>query len=138
MRIGVWLAVRYNLSFFRTELSHSLALCLWVGRMSGEEGFEEWDADFLDQLIQVEELALSSKPAPPPCYYPSSSHLDVSHSPYESHSPPPLLSQRLIPDAPHEDPRDLQLQRLKVRVFISPSKQYSIALETRFLTFLFG
>jgi hypothetical protein len=25
-----------------------------------EEGFEEWDADFLDQLIQVEELALSS------------------------------------------------------------------------------
>ncbi|KAG2680414.1 hypothetical protein I3760_11G098000 [Carya illinoinensis] len=25
-----------------------------------EEGFEEWDADFLDQLIQVEELALTS------------------------------------------------------------------------------
>ncbi|KAG6788578.1 hypothetical protein POTOM_004649 [Populus tomentosa] len=25
------------------------------------EGFEEWDADFLDQLIQVEELALSSQ-----------------------------------------------------------------------------
>ena len=98
--------------------------------MSGEEGFEEWDADFLDQLIQVEELALSSTAAP--CYASSSQyphthsppHLEFSHSRYENtdtitHSPPPHLSQRLITDAQHGDARDLQVNRLKVRVFIS-------------------
>lgn len=92
--------------------------------MSGEEGFEEWDADFLDQLIQVEELALSSTAAP--CYASSSQyphthsppHLEFSHSRYENtdtitHSPPPHLSQRLITDAQHGDARDLQVNRLK-------------------------
>lgn len=92
--------------------------------MSGEEGFEEWDADFLDQLIQVEELALSSTAAP--CYASSSQyphthsppHLEFSHSRSENanaitHSPPPHLSQRLITDAQHGDARDLQVNRLK-------------------------
>ncbi|KAK6158431.1 hypothetical protein DH2020_005745 [Rehmannia glutinosa] len=55
----------------------------------GGESFEveEWDADFLDQLVQAEELALSTQrphhpppPLPPPC--------DVSYS------PPRELSQR--------------------------------------------
>lgn len=40
-----------------------------------DEGFEDWDADFLDQLIQVEELAISStanNPIPIPIPIPSS------------------------------------------------------------------
>ncbi|KAA8521199.1 hypothetical protein F0562_011866 [Nyssa sinensis] len=64
-----------------------------------DEGFEEWDADFLDQLIQVEELALSCTnptqshpppiPAPPPPPHPA--------PPYNatSYSPPRELSQRV-------------------------------------------
>lgn len=100
--------------------------------MGGEEGFEEWDADFLDQLIQVEELALSAAAAP--CHASSSQHpLPRTHSPphleftrsrydYNStvtHSPPRYLSQRLISDVHHVDARDLQVDQLKVRGFIS-------------------
>jgi hypothetical protein len=73
-----------------------------------EEGFEEWDADFLDQLIQVEELALSStsaaanqNPNPsqrlihvqhqePPRPVAAYSH----HNPTVRYSPPRELSQR--------------------------------------------
>lgn len=74
-----------------------------------EEGFEEWDADFLDQLIQVEELALSASTSSA-AYQPlnpsqpliqveqheplrpvaASSHYD----PVISYSPPRELSQR--------------------------------------------
>ncbi|KAK6947350.1 hypothetical protein RJ641_000823, partial [Dillenia turbinata] len=60
-----------------------------------EEDFEEWDADFLDQVIQVEELALASSnltqsrqhqsPPPPP---PPHDFVDSSYS------PPRELSQR--------------------------------------------
>ena len=71
------------------------------------EGLEEWDADFLDQLIQVEELALSSQLLPS-----SSSNfpLSTTNLPYlpplrlqhdyqnnsTSYSPPRELSQRPI------------------------------------------
>ncbi|KAK6137250.1 hypothetical protein DH2020_028997 [Rehmannia glutinosa] len=58
----------------------------------GGESFEveEWDADFLDQLVQAEELALSTQrphhpPPPPP---PRAPPCDVSYS------PPRELSQR--------------------------------------------
>lgn len=37
-----------------------------VGKMNSENEEEEWDADFLEQLIQVEELALSSSNFSPP------------------------------------------------------------------------
>lgn len=64
------------------------------------EGFEEWDASFLEQVIQVEELALSSTnptqyhhPPPPPFHpvppYSASSFGNVSYS------PPRELSQRV-------------------------------------------
>lgn len=94
----------------------------------GDEGFEEWDADFLDQLIQVEELALSSTnptqhhlPQPPPPRAP----------PYDeiSYSPPRELSQRvrdantnhLDPSftnsapfaAPFRNPNEEEIDRLK-------------------------
>ncbi|KAL6979922.1 hypothetical protein U1Q18_021577 [Sarracenia purpurea var. burkii] len=78
-----------------------------------DEGFEEWDADFLDQLIQVEEFALSStnpthhriQPPPPSSSHfaslPPSSHF-ASLPPYTtapfveaSYSPPRELSQRV-------------------------------------------
>ena len=56
------------------------------------EGFEDWDEDFLDQLVQAEELALSSTqqpppPPPPPCLYGG----DIF-----SYSPPRELSQRVV------------------------------------------
>lgn len=66
------------------------------GQMNNE-GFEEWDASFLEQVIQVEELALSSSnptqhhhhhhPPPPP---PPVSYGAVSYS------PPRELSQRVV------------------------------------------
>ncbi|CAK7356041.1 unnamed protein product [Dovyalis caffra] len=77
----------------------------------GEEGFEEWDADFLDQLIHVEELALSSQlpsssssKSPPSTTTPKLSYLppppqqhlqDYQNNP-TSYSPPRELSQRPI------------------------------------------
>lgn len=79
---------------------------------SEDEGFEDWDADFLDQLIQVEELAISSTannpnpiqcssstycppPPPEPEPEPEPLHLvEVSHDRPISYSPPRELSQR--------------------------------------------
>lgn len=72
------------------------------------EGFEEWDADFLDQLIQVEEMAISctNPTVPQPLPYLSSylqpqpeppslpTHYGVSHGNI-SYSPPRELSQRI-------------------------------------------
>lgn len=69
-----------------------------------DEGFdEEWDADFVDQLVQAEEQALSiatqkSLPPPPPPpqqqqSYPAVSYVGVSYS------PPRDLSQR-VPEFP--------------------------------------
>jgi hypothetical protein len=72
------------------------------------EGFEEWDADFLDQLIQVEELALSSQlpsssesPLPPTTattklpYLPPPQQLQHDYQNNSiSYSPPRELSQR--------------------------------------------
>ncbi|XP_011018456.1 PREDICTED: uncharacterized protein LOC105121497 isoform X2 [Populus euphratica] len=75
------------------------------------EGFEEWDADFLDQLIQVEELALSSQlpsssesPLPPTTttttklpYLPPPQQLQHDYQNNSiSYSPPRELSQRPI------------------------------------------
>lgn len=77
-----------------------------------DEGFEDWDADFLDQLIQVEELAISSTAnnpipipipipssfstySPPPPPEPEPQHLvEVFHDRPISYSPPRELSQR--------------------------------------------
>lgn len=58
---------------------------------------EEWDADFLDQLVQAEEIALSSRAtqAPLPPQLPPPPHTAAQ---YEiSYSPPRELSQR-VPD----------------------------------------
>ncbi|KAJ6712153.1 ATR INTERACTING PROTEIN [Salix purpurea] len=54
------------------------------------EGFEEWDADFLDQLIQVEELALSSQLLPSSS---SKSALPTTNLPYLPPPPPPQRRQ---------------------------------------------
>ncbi|KAJ8754376.1 hypothetical protein K2173_002827 [Erythroxylum novogranatense] len=89
------------------------------------ESFEEWDPDFLDQLIQVEELALSAKPLPsqPPAtasFLPpppplisqsqSQSHQLPHSTNFISYSPPRELSQR--PSAA-SDTKDLEIDRLK-------------------------
>ncbi|KAI8546985.1 hypothetical protein RHMOL_Rhmol07G0161500 [Rhododendron molle] len=66
----------------------------------GDEGFEEWDADFLDQLIQVEELALTST-------NPSQHHRlpQPPSLPQISYSPPRELSQRVTDaNTKHPDP----------------------------------
>ncbi|THF94037.1 hypothetical protein TEA_020446 [Camellia sinensis var. sinensis] len=66
-----------------------------------DEGFDDWDADFVFQLIQVEEQALSLSnptqlhhPQPPP---PSSHFPPPPAPPYDdiSYSPPRELSQRI-------------------------------------------
>ncbi|KAF3449638.1 hypothetical protein FNV43_RR10369 [Rhamnella rubrinervis] len=79
--------------------------------MGNEEGFEEWDAEFLDQLIQVEELALSSSstaipnpstasstrsisPPVPPQRQEPPTVVAGSHCELFSYSPPRELSQR--------------------------------------------
>lgn len=104
--------------------------------MSEERLEEDWDTDFLEQLIQVEEQALSSqhpkppKPPPqPPHLLPSSSHSNpiraVTYSPPReltqrsssngiSHSappPPPPYSSSSCPELEKE----LEIARLKVR-----------------------
>ncbi|XP_050212620.1 protein SENSITIVE TO UV 2 isoform X2 [Mercurialis annua] len=93
-----------------------------------EEEEEEWDADFLDQLIQVEEFALSSSaatqnpknPNPNPIPFPSFQH----HYP-NAHSPPPQLSQNptlhTLPQPPHNF-KDQEIDRLK-RELATASKQ---------------
>ncbi|PSR91604.1 Cilia- and flagella-associated protein [Actinidia chinensis var. chinensis] len=102
----------------------------------GDEGFEEWDADFLDQLIQVEELALSStnptvNPPPPP-RQPASHFLPPPRTavPYDeiSYSPPRELSQRVrdgttkdfdrslggvVDSAPSRNPKEEEIEQLK-------------------------
>lgn len=51
------------------------------------EGFEEWDADFLDQVIQVEERALSTNPSQIHAPTPSSLHPPTSYLPPPPRSP---------------------------------------------------
>jgi hypothetical protein len=73
-----------------------------------EEGFEEWDADFLDQLIQVEELALSSSSKQEPV---ATNTISISYS------PPRHLSQRTDPFTLFSNgiaKSDLEIDRLKV------------------------
>ncbi|KAF2324432.1 hypothetical protein GH714_013995 [Hevea brasiliensis] len=105
-------------------------------------GDEEWDEDFLDQLRQVEEIALSSscssafKPNPDPLipsqstYIPPFQHHQDS---FITHSPPRELSQRPIDfdnrfsngfasvfppiSLPQDSAKDREIDRLKVRVF---------------------
>ncbi|XP_022155907.1 uncharacterized protein LOC111022902 isoform X2 [Momordica charantia] len=77
---------------------------------SEDEGFEDWDADFLDQLIQVEELAIASTAdnhlitipissstfCPPPPSQPEPLHfVQAFHDRPISYSPPRELSQRI-------------------------------------------
>lgn len=110
-----------------------------------EENFEEWDADFLDQLIQVEELALSKLPATTPSNTNTDTQTALSSfqqpqlqpplnvDSFTSYSPPRELSQRIpAPDSTsnsfhpifakssssndNDDVKDLEIQRLKVRV----------------------
>lgn len=102
----------------------------------GDAGFEEWDADFLDQLIQVEELALTSTNPTQHHRLPQPPSL-----PQISYSPPRELSQRATdanakhPDrslaesapfvAPFRDPNGEEIERLKVGVFfcfVPPSR----------------
>ncbi|GMY29640.1 protein SENSITIVE TO UV 2 isoform X2 [Fagus crenata] len=72
-----------------------------------EEGFEEWDADFLDQLIQVEELALSSSSKQEPV---ATNTISISYS------PPRHTSQRTDPFTLFSNgiaKSDLEIDRLK-------------------------
>ncbi|KAL2472180.1 protein dimerization [Abeliophyllum distichum] len=63
---------------------------------------EEWDADFLDQLVQAEEIALSTRPTqPPPPPLPPPPQAAAQ---YEiSYSPPRELSQRVHDATPKSD-----------------------------------
>ncbi|KAF3949778.1 hypothetical protein CMV_024391 [Castanea mollissima] len=87
----------------------------------GEEGFEEWDADFLDQLIHVEELALTSTKQQQPLRTATSSSSSQTHhyinnptntntntNTMMSYSPPRQLSQRAS-----FDDKQLEIDRLK-------------------------
>lgn len=97
---------------------------------------EEWDADFLDQLVQAEEIALSSRAtqAPLPPQLPPPPHTAAQ---YEiSYSPPRELSQRVpdtnpksvkfdsfiaappIPRVTH-NPKEQEIDTLKVRLIDS-------------------
>ncbi|KAF5477847.1 hypothetical protein F2P56_004459 [Juglans regia] len=107
-----------------------------------EEGFEEWDADFLDQLIQVEELALTSSSSSSAANQnpkPSQQFVQVEQqeplrpvaapSHYDSvisYSPPRELSQRTSHDDPFTrfsnssssllrslNDKELEIERLK-------------------------
>ncbi|KAK4364710.1 hypothetical protein RND71_016068 [Anisodus tanguticus] len=63
----------------------------------GDEGFdEEWDADFVDELVKLEELALATQKSLPP-HPQSPPHMEVSNVGV-SYSPPRELSQR-VPEA---------------------------------------
>ncbi|KAH0645664.1 hypothetical protein KY285_034681 [Solanum tuberosum] len=68
-----------------------------------DEGFdEEWDADFVDQLVQAEEQALSiatQKSLPPPPLPPPPLQQSYPAVSYVSYSPPRDLSQR-VPEVP--------------------------------------
>ncbi|XP_052169853.1 protein SENSITIVE TO UV 2 [Diospyros lotus] len=84
--------------------------------MGDGEGFEEWDDDFLDQLLQVEQFALSANPTQPP-----PPQEDISFS------PPRELSQwngdavqkdfhrasGVVPHSPpSRNPKEEEIQRL--------------------------
>lgn len=104
--------------------------------MSEERLEEDWDTDFLEQLIQVEEQALSSqhpkppKPPQPLHLLPSSSHSNTIRA--VTYSPPRELTQRsssngISHSAPPPPPpsssssscpeleKELEIARLKVR-----------------------
>ena len=84
-----------------------------------EEGFEEWDADFLDQLIHVEELALTStkqqqqQPLRTTASSSSQTHHQINNptntNTMMSYSPPRQLSQRVS-----FDDKQLEIDMLKV------------------------
>ena len=85
----------------------------WMEPMS-EEGFEEWDADFFDQLIHVEELALTSTKQHQPLRTTSSQTHHYINNPTNtntmmSYSPPRQLSQRVS-----FDDKQLEIDMLKV------------------------
>lgn len=114
--------------------------------MNGE-GSEDWDADFLDQLLQVEKIALSSsscssasklnpeplvssQPTAVSSHIPPFQHQQISCI---THSPPRELSQRPIDSdnrfsngfssvfppisLPQDDAKDREIDSLKVWVF---------------------
>lgn len=102
----------------------------------GEEGFEEWDADFLDQLIHVEELALTStkqqqqqqqslRTATSSSSSSSQTHHYINNptntNTMMSYSPPRQLSQRAS-----FDDKQLEIDRLKVCNSSSSSSFYNL------------
>ncbi|PHT58488.1 hypothetical protein CQW23_00851 [Capsicum baccatum] len=76
------------------------------GAAMASGGFDdEWDADFVDQLVQAEEhaLAISTQKSFPPPQPPPQQQLLYSAASYDvggSFSPPRDLSQRLVPQVP--------------------------------------
>lgn len=94
--------------------------------MSGEN-MEVWDDDFLEELNQVEQLALSSSSTaffsqPPPLISSAMNNNNNNNSnPIISYSPPRNLSQRTTAAAPASavEAKDLEIQRLKVRFLLS-------------------
>lgn len=87
--------------------------------MSGEN-MEVWDDDFLEELNQVEQLALSSSSTaffsqPPPLISSAMNNNNHNSNPIISYSPPRNLSQRTTAAAPASavDAKDLEIQGLK-------------------------
>ncbi|KAK3010579.1 hypothetical protein RJ639_012264 [Escallonia herrerae] len=95
------------------------------------EGFDDWDKDFLDQLILCEEQALSSsnptQPPPPPPPPPQSAAQcgDISYSPpreltqrvrdaSSNHSPSAICRTRTFVVSPQSD-KEQEIDRLRVR-----------------------
>ncbi|KAK3005628.1 hypothetical protein RJ639_017677 [Escallonia herrerae] len=94
------------------------------------EGFDDWDKDFLDQLILCEEQALSSpnptQPPPPPPPQSAPQCGDISYSPpreltqrlrdaSSNHSPSASCRTRTFVVSPQSD-KEQEIDRLKVRV----------------------
>lgn len=88
---------------------------------------EVWDDDFLEELNQVEQLALSSSSTaffsqPPPLISSAMNNNNNNNSnPIISYSPPRNLSQRTTAAAAASavEAKDLEIQRLKVRFLLS-------------------
>lgn len=85
---------------------------------------EVWDDDFLEELNQVEQLALSSSStaffSQPPPVISNAMNNNNNSNPIISYSPPRNLSQRTaIASASAVDAKDLEIARLKVRVLLS-------------------
>ncbi|KAH9753230.1 protein SENSITIVE TO UV 2 [Citrus sinensis] len=81
---------------------------------------EVWDDDFLEELNQVEQLALSSSSTaffsqPPPLISSAMNNNNNNSNPIISYSPPRNLSQRTTAAAPASavDAKDLEIQHLK-------------------------